>query len=357
MPDFILGPDSDPSKRNVAGLAKANPELTKKAIEARKIGQRITEDVGGKAIHPVSAVPGGMSFSITPEKKAELEAFAKRSVEIATESYRLIMPLFDKYMDMVNDIGLVQSDFLGMTGSGRFEQYDGSIKAIGPDGGALCEFSGKDYLNYIDEKAEPYSYMKFTYLKKGSGFYRVGPLARLNVVDSMGTPEADRMLAEFRAKFGRVPQQPFLYHIARLIEYTAASEKALAILQNGPVTEKKVRNETGPVKNTRGVGVVEAPRGTLIHDYAVNEKGFITRANLIVATGHNNQAMDKGVLQASKKLIKGGNVSEGALNRIEMVVRAYDPCVSCATHAISRWPIMLRVLNSDGKVIREVKKC
>ncbi|MCD1295940.1 Ni/Fe hydrogenase subunit alpha [Methanocella sp. CWC-04] len=357
MPDFILGPDSNPALRNVAGLVKANRDLAKMAIEARKIGQRITEDVGGKAIHPVSAVPGGMSFTISPEKKNELEGFAKRSVEIAKASWDFVLPKFEEYSDLVNNVGIVQSDFIGLTKDGKFDPYDGNIRAVGADGAQLCEFPGKDYASYIVERAEPYSYMKFTSLKKGSGFYRVGPLARINVVDSMGTPEADRMLGEFRAKFGRIAQQPFLYHLARVIEYMAISEKALSILADSSVCEKNIRNATGAVKNTKAVGVVEAPRGTLIHDYTVNDQGFITKANLIVATGHNNDAIDKGVLQAARKLIHGEDVSEGVLNRIEMVVRAYDPCVSCATHAIGRMPIMLRVVDNEGNVIREVKRC
>lgn len=357
MPDFFLGPDSAPAARNVVGMLRFNEGLTKQAIEARKIGQRITEEVGGKPIHAVSAVPGGMSFSLPEGKRAELEAYAKRSLEIARTGWELVLPQFDKYAEMVKDLGLVQSDFMSITKGGKFELYDGAIRAIGADGKQLCEYAGKDYLSYIEERAEPYSYMKFTTLKKGSGFYRVGPLARVNTVDSMGTPEADKMLGEFRAKFGRVPQQPFLYHLARLIEYTAASEKALSLLQDRSICDKSIRSETGAVKNARGVGVVEAPRGTLIHDYTVNDKGFIVKANLIVATGHNNQAIDRGVLQASQKLIHGENVSEGVLNRIEMVVRAYDPCVSCATHAIGRMPITLRIIDSEGNTIREVKRC
>lgn len=357
MPDFLLGPDSPPALRNVAGVAKLNEAFARQAIEARKIGQRITEEIGGKAIHPVSAIPGGMSFVLSKEKRAELEAYAKKAVEIGKNGWEFIIPQMEKYTDMINEIGIVQSDFMGLTKGGKWEQYDGLIKAIDANGSTLCEYPGKDYLSYIEEKAEIYSYMKFTYLKKGSGFYRVGPLARLNVVDAMGYPEADKMLAEFRKKFGRIPQQPFLYHLARVIEYTAASERALSLLQDPAILDKKVRNESGGVKNTRGVGVVEAPRGTLIHDYTVNDKGFITKANLIVATGHNNQAMDKGVLQAAKKLIKGGNVTEGTLNRIEMVIRAYDPCVSCATHAIGRMPVKLTVYDSDNNIISEVTRC
>ncbi len=357
LPDYILGPDHDPALRNVVGLVQANAELAKTAIEGRKIGQRITEEIGGKPIHPISAIPGGMSFALSAEKRAQLETMAKRSVEIAKLTWPVVMQQMDKYADLVNGIGLVQTDFLGLTRDNKLEFYDGNLRAMGADAGQIADFPGKDYLGYIEEMAEPYSYMKFTKLKKGSGFYRVGPLARVNLVDSIGTPEADKMLAEFRQKFGRVPQQSLLYHAARTIEYTAASEMALALLQDSAITDKNVRTPVTGVKNTRGVGVVEATRGTLIHDYTVNDKGFITRANLIVATGHNNRAIDKGVLQASQKLIHGDNVSEGTLNRIEMVVRAYDPCVSCATHAIGGMPIMLTVMDSEGKIIREVRRC
>lgn len=357
MPDYILGPDTSPATRNIVGLVQANAELAKTAIEGRKIGQRITEEIGGKPIHPVSAVPGGMSFALSNEKKAQLEAMAKRSVEIAKVAWPLVMQQMEKYKDLVNGIGLMQSDFVGLTRSGKLEFYDGNVRATDANAGQLADFPGKDYLSYIEEMAELYSYMKFTKLKKGNGFYRVGPLARVNIVDSIGTPEADRMLAEFRQKYGRVPQQSLLYHAARTIEYMAASETALALLQDPSITDKNVRTPVTGIKNARSVGVVEAPRGTLIHDYTVNDKGFITKANLIVATGHNNRAIDKGVLQASQKLIHGDNVSEGTLNRIEMVVRAYDPCVSCATHAIGRMPLVLTVMDSEGIIVREVRRC
>jgi F420-non-reducing hydrogenase large subunit len=357
LPDFILGPDTSPATRNVVGLVQANAELAKTAIEGRKIGQRITEETGGKPIHAVSAVPGGMSFALSNEKRAQLEAMAKRSVEIAKVAWPLVMQQMEKYKDLVNGIGLMQSDFVGLTRNNKLEFYDGNVRAMDANGGQLADFPGKDYLSYIEEMAEVYSYMKFTKLKKGNGFYRVGPLARVNIVDSIGTPEADKMLAEFRQKYGRVPQQSLLYHAARTIEYMAASETALALLQDPSITDKNVRTPVTGVKNMRSVGVVEATRGTLIHDYTVNEKGFITKANLIVATGHNNRAIDRGVLQASQKLIHGDNVSEGTLNRIEMVVRAYDPCVSCATHAVGRMPLLLTVIDSEGIIVREVKRC
>ena len=354
MPDFLLDGEG-PATRNIAGLAKADEGLARMAIEARKIGQRITEESGGKPIHPVSAVPGGMSFALQEAKRAALEGYAKRAVEIGKTTWQLVSAGLDKKKDIL-DLGTVTSDFLAMTAGGRFETYDGNFRMVAADGSQLGEFAAKDYASYIEEYAEPYSYMKFTRLKKGSGFYRVGPLARVNVVDAMGTPEADRLLAEFRAKYGRIAQHPFLYHAARVIEFTAASERALALLQDRSITDKHVRTETGGVKSLRGIGIVEAPRGTLIHYYTVNDRGYITRANFIVATGHNNRAIDRGVLEASKKLVHGGNADEGTLNRIEMVVRAYDPCVSCATHAIGRMPITLRIIDSEGTIISEVKR-
>jgi F420-non-reducing hydrogenase large subunit len=356
LPDFVLD-GATAATRNVAGVAKANEGLAKTAIEARKIGQRITEESGGKPIHPVSAVPGGMSFALTEQKRAELEGYAKRAVEIGKATWGLVSAEFDRKKDSLG-LGTVTSDFLAITSNGKFETYDGTLRAVAADGSMITEFPAAKYAENIEETAEPYSYMKFTKLRKGNGFYRVGPLARVNAVDSMGTPDADRMLAEFRAKYGRVPQQPFLYHLARVIEYTAASERALLLLQDKAITDKKVRNEAGAVKSPRGIGVVEAPRGVLIHDYAVNDKGFITRANLIVATGHNNRAIDRGVLEASKQIVRGENVDEGTLNRIEMVVRAYDPCVSCATHTIAgRMPITLKIIDYEGNVVCEVKRC
>ncbi|HUL61531.1 MAG TPA: nickel-dependent hydrogenase large subunit, partial [Methanocella sp.] len=308
-----------------------------------------------KPIHAVSAVPGGMSFALPEAKRAELEAYARRTVEIGKVAWQLVLDTFDKKKDILG-LGTVTTDFLAMTAGGKWETYDGALRMIAADGGPLGEFAAKDYASYIEEQAEPYSYMKFTKLKKGSGFYRVGPLARVNAVDAMGTPEADRQLNEFRAKFGRIGQHPFLYHAARVVEFTAASERALALLQDRSITDRKVRNEVGAVRNTRGIGIVEACRGTLIHDYTVNDKGYITRANFIVATGHNNRAIDRGVFEASKQLLRGGNADEATLNKVEMVVRAYDPCVSCATHAIGRMPITLKVMDCEGHLIRQVER-
>ncbi|MGA9139131.1 MAG: Ni/Fe hydrogenase subunit alpha [Methanocella sp.] len=351
MPDFLLD-GATPATRNVVGLVQANESLARTAIEARKIGQRITEESGGKPIHAVSAVPGGMSFALPEQKRAELEAYAKKAVGIGQAAWQLVNAEFEKKKDIIA-LGTVTTDFLAMTNGGKFETYDGMFRMVAADGSQLGEFAAKQYADYIEESAEAYSYMKFTKLKRGSGFYRVGPLARINAVDAMGMPEADKMLGEFRAKFGRIAQHPFLYHAARVIEFTAASERALALLQDKAITDRNVRTETGGVKNTRGIGIVEAPRGTLIHDYTVNDKGFITRANFIVATGHNNRAIDRGVLSAAKQLIHGENVEEKVLNRIEMVVRAYDPCVSCATHTVGRMPIMLKIIDSEGNIIRE----
>ncbi len=354
MPDFLLD-CATPATRNVVGLVKANEGLARTAIEARKIGQRITEESGGKPIHPVSAVPGGMSFALTEAKRAELEGYARRTIEIGKVAWQLVLDTFEKKKDILS-LGTVTSDFLAMTNGGKWETYDGTFRMVAADGGHLGEFAAKDYASYIEEQTEPYSYMKFTKLKKGSGFYRVGPLARVNAVDAMGTPEADRMLAEFRAKYGRIGQHPFLYHPARVIEFTAASERALALLQDRGITDRNVRTATGGVKSARGIGIVEATRGTLIHDYTVNDKGYIAKANFIVATGHNNRAMDRGVFEASKTLLKGGSPDEATLNKVEMVVRAYDPCVSCATHAIGRMPISLKIIDCEGNIVREVQR-
>jgi F420-non-reducing hydrogenase large subunit len=354
MPDFLLD-GATPATRNVAGLVKANEGLARIAIEARKIGQRITEESGGKPIHPVSAVPGGMSFALPEAKRAELEAYAKKAVETGKTAWGLVTAEFDRKKDIL-DLGTVTTDFLAMTNGGKWETYDGTFRMLAADGSQLGEFAAKDYASYVEENTEPYSYMKFTKLKKGSGFYRVGPLARVNAVDSMGLPEADKMLADFRSRYGRIGQHPFLYHAARVIEFTAASERALALLQGTTITDKNVRTPVTGVKNLRGIGIVEAPRGTLIHDYTVNDKGFITKANFIVATGHNNRAIDRGVLEASKRLVHGGNADEGTLNKIEMVVRAYDPCVSCATHAIGDMPIKLTITDCEGKIVKEVSR-
>ncbi|MDK2974752.1 MAG: F420-non-reducing hydrogenase large subunit [Methanofollis sp.] len=349
-PDFLLG-DAAPAERNVIGLAKRSPAIAKNAIEVRKLGQRITEAVGGKPIHPTNAVPGGMSRPLTTGQQQTLLASAKAGLTIAEEGWEIAKGLMDGF-DF--SLGAVETAFMGMTENGTHAISGGEVRIVGKNGEPLGSFTGEDYLNYIREYTEDWSYLKFCRLASGD-HYRVGPLARLNIVERMGTPKANAALAEYRSAFGRFSQTALAYNAARYVEFLSACERAVELLENPGITGTDVRTPTGGVVQRRGVGIIEAPRGTLIHDYSVDENGIIERCNLIVATCQNNYAMDRGVEDVARKVIKNGEVTEEAANKIETVIRAYDPCISCATHAIGRMPLRIEVRRDDGrggKVIR-----
>jgi F420-non-reducing hydrogenase large subunit len=236
----------------------------------------------------------------------------------------------------------VETGFMGLSNQGAFSFQEGSIQMVGADGKAIGSFQGAEYLNYIDEYSEAWSYLKFCRIK-GGDYYRVGPLARLNIVNRMGTPFADQALKEYRAKFGDFVQSTLAYNIARYIEFLWACERASQLLGDPVVTGGTTRTPVEGVKNRRGVGVIEAPRGTLIHDYSVSENGFIEKCNLIVATCQNNYAIDRGIEQVARNVISGGTLTESGTNRIEMAIRAYDPCLSCATHALGQMPLRIQI--------------
>jgi len=334
-PDFLIGHEVPQGERNILGLIKKSPEIAKKAIEVRKFGQRLTEAIGGKPIHPSSAIPGGISHALSEEKRLELLAMAEKSLTIATDCWEIAKTLLDK-SDL--SFGAVDSSFMALSDNGRFSVCDGTPQIISPNGSPAGTFSDEGYLQFIEEYSESWSYLKFARLTNGN-YYRVGPLARLNIVDSMGTPRADEALDEYRDKFGRLVQTTLAYNPARYIEFLATTERAVELLKDLSITASTIRTPVDEVVHRRGVGIIEAPRGTLIHDYTVNEDGFIEKCNLIVATCQNNWAMDRGVEDVARKVIHNGDISESAKNQIEMVIRAYDPCISCATHAIGQMPI------------------
>jgi F420-non-reducing hydrogenase large subunit len=330
-PDFLVGHEAPAADRSVIGLAKKSPDLAKKAIEVRK--------VGGKPIHPSNAVPGGMSRALDEATRANLLAMAKGGLAIAEEGWQIARTMMDG-TDLT--LGTVETGFLGMMKDKKYSPYEGTVEIMGKDRAPLGSFTGADYTKHIEEFSEDWSYLKFTRLSNGT-FYRVGPLARLNLVNSMGTPIADAALKEYRGKFGETVQAPLAYNLARYVEFLASCEKAVELLQDPAITGTNIRAPVTGVKAARGVGIIEAPRGTLIHDYTVNEKGFIERCNLLVATCQNNHAIDRSIESVARALVRDGTLPEPAANRIEMVIRSYDPCISCATHAIGRraWPIEL----------------
>ena len=334
--DFVIGPDADYAVRNVIGIAKANPELAAQVVKMRYKAKMILENFAGKSIHPVAGVAGGFARPMSEEDRKwmlkdmrEIMDFALFTIDFAKKD------VFPKYLDTIKILGVINTGFIGTVDKdGALNLYDGDIRLMKPDG-TYTDFDVQDYTDYLGEKVIPWSYGKFPYAKSwGEGFsldldapkgiYRANTLARINVADKMATPRAQAELEEFRELFGRPAQATLLYHYARLIEEVYACEHAIELLEDPEITNTDVRAEVVP-KAGRGVGCVEAPRGTLIHDYSTDENGLITRANLIVGTTHNLGPINMSVNQAARALIQNGNVDEGILNKVEMSVRAYDP--------------------------------
>ena len=334
--DFVLGPNTDYQARNVIGLAKANPELAGKVVRMRQKAKMLLERFAGKAIHPIAGVTGGFSKPMTEqdrkdmlEQVQELLDFALFTMDFAKNT------VFPPYLDLIQSLGKIETGFMGTVDqNGGLSLYEGNIRLMRPDG-THAEFAPAEYTEYIGEHVADRSYAKVPYAKswqegvsmdvdQPKGMYRSNCLARMNVVDSISTPKAQAELEDFRERFGRPAQATMLYHWARLIEEVYACEHALELLKDDEILDSHIRTPAEP-KAGRGVGCVEAPRGTLIHDYSTDDNGLITRANMIVGTTHNIGPMNMSVHQAARSLIHGGEVNEEILNSIEMAVRAYDP--------------------------------
>jgi len=373
-PDFVLGPTSDPAERNILGVvAKVGLDIGGEVIKHRAYAQDIQAVIGGKATHPVCGLPGGMSKPITEDERKDFEEKAKSQVEFAKFSLKLFNDLVlanKEYLDLITgNIYTMKSYYMGLVDSNnKINFYDGNIRVIDPDGKEVAKFKPTDYLDYIAEHTEPWSYLKFPFLKKvgwkglvegnDSGIYRVNSLARLNVADGMATPLAQAEYEKMYETLGGKPVHATLaFHWARLIELLYAAERLLELCQDDEITSPEVRTIPTDIPD-EGVGVVEAPRGTLIHHYKTDEKGIIEKANLIVATVQNNPAMNMSVKKAAQGLIKKGKVvSEGLLNMVEMAFRAYDPCIGCATHTLpGQMPLEIVIRDTTGNVIKTLSQ-
>src|SRR5512143_871544 len=342
--DFLLGPSADYSVRNVIGVLQAAPEVAKRVVRVRHMCARMLEILAGKSIHPQAAVPGGFSKPLSPEDRDTLRTMAAEALELAKFSIAFAKEnVFPKYLDVVKSLGVITTGFIGtVKDDGALNLYDGKLRLMAPDG-SFEEFPYERYTDYISEHIESWSYLKFPYAKKWGGFsmdldkpggiYRANTLARINVCDHIDTPLAQAELEEFRRQFGRPAQLTLLYHWARLIELLYNAENTVRLLADPGITDTDTRVKVTP-RAARGVGCVEAPRGTLIHDYETDAEGMVTNVNLIVGTTHNNAPINMSVKQAAQSLIKGGNYDQGLLNTVEMAIRAYDPCFSCATHKL-----------------------
>lgn len=360
-PDFVIGPDADYSVRNVIGIANKVPDIAKKVLHVRYLSQMITQKMGGKGIHPDCAVPGGWSKPIIQDELVQLKEMANECLDFALFAIDFAKKeIFPKYLDTVKSFALINTGFLGMVKDGALNFYDGNLRLMFPDG-SFDEFKPEDYLGHIREHVEGWTYLKFPYAKKAekfsmdldtpSGIYRTNALARINVCDRIATPKAQAEIEEFRKNFGRPAQETLLYHWARLIETVYAAERMKELFDDPEISNPATRVAVTP-RAARGVGSVEAPRGTLIHDYETDEKGIVTDVNIIVGTTHNNAAINMSVKKAAQSLIKNGKYDQGILNTVEMAIRAYDPCFSCATHELDgRIPVKLEILNHEGKIM------
>ncbi|MCK4478830.1 Ni/Fe hydrogenase subunit alpha [Candidatus Bathyarchaeota archaeon] len=371
-PDFIVGPDAPAAERNILGVInKAGLDVGKDVIKHRAYGQRLTAILGGKATHPVCAIPGGISKALSEEGRQEIEEMAKSCVEFAKFSLNLFNDVVLKNEDYVNmiksDIYTMRTYYMGLVDNdNKVNFYDGKVRVVDPEGKEFVKFVPNEYLDVIEEHVEPWTYVKFPYLKKigwkgfvdgaNSGIYRVGPLGRLNASEGMATPLAQQEFERMYETLGGKPIHSTLaFHWARLIEILCASERALELAQDPEITNKDIRNPVGAPGE--GVGIVEAARGTLIHHYVLDEDALVKKVNLIVATTNNSAAINMSVRDAAKGLIKNNVVNEGLLNRVEMAFRAYDPCMACATHfAVGQMPLQVRIYDSERNLVKTLTR-
>lgn len=357
-PDFVMGFDADPAERNIFGVMQKYPELAKDGIALRKFGQSIIELLGGKRIHPSWVVPGGVSSPLTEEHHATIMAqipAAREQILRTLEWYKSIFENFDAEMRSFANfptlfMGLVNED-------GELAMYDGKIRIMDGMGNIVADkLEPKNYQDYIAEAVEPDSYLKSPYYRPmgyPDGIYRVGPLARMNLISRCGTPLADQEWAEFRTLQRGAVLSSFHFHYARLVEILYCVERIEQLLNHPNILSKHVRAHAEP-NRLEGVGMSEAPRGTLLHHYKIDENGLIRWVNLVIATGNNNLAMNKGVLQVARQFIHSTKIEEPMLNRVEAVIRTFDPCLSCSTHAIGQMAMHVQLLAPDGDVVDEV---
>jgi NAD-reducing hydrogenase large subunit len=359
-PDLLLGWDADPADRNVFGLIKTHPELARGGIRLRQFGQEIIESLGGRKIHPAWAVPGGVREALSAERRDHVRGRLPEARATTLSALGHFKDILDRFKEEVDVFGKFPTLFLGLVGKdGIWEHYDGTLRLVDAEGRPVVEaIDTQRFGDLIGEAVEPDSFLKSPYFKPAGyprGVYRVGPLARLNVCLSMGAPLADRELAEYRQRGGETVTSSFFYHYARLIEILAATELIERLLDDPDITSERLRARAS-INRLEGVGVSEAPRGTLFHHYRVDETGLLQKVNLIIATGQNNLAMNAAVTQIARHYITGPQVPEGMLNRVEAGIRSFDPCLSCSTHATGQMPLLVRLLAADGTILDEVRR-
>lgn len=364
-PDFVMGPDAPVAERNILGVIhKVGLEIGSKVIQMRKYGHTVVEMIGGRKVHPCTSIPGGMTKCITEEQRKEIEEMGRWAVDFAQFSLKLFNDIMlgnKSYVDLIlGDVYTHHTYYMGMVdANNKVNFYDGSVRVVDPNGKEFCKYSPSEYMHHIAEHVEPWTYLKFPYLKnvgwKGfvdgidSGVYMATPLSRLNAADGMATPRAQEEYEKFYSTLGGKPvHQRLATHWARLIELLYAAERWVELVTDPEITSPDVH--TRPTQTpTEGISIVEAPRGTLTHHYWTDELGRVTKANLIVGTTNNYAPIQMSTKKAAENLIKNGVVNEGLLNMVEMAFRAYDPCFGCATHSLpGQMPLEITVRDADG---------
>ncbi|MCC7146383.1 MAG: Ni/Fe hydrogenase subunit alpha [Phycisphaeraceae bacterium] len=357
-PDLILGMDSDPAVRNVIGLIQKFPDRARDGVMLRKFGQQIIEWLGGKRVHPAWVVPGGVNQKLSPQRRDEILAATAEAMKIARRTIDWFKTIVDKYPAEIESFANFPTMFASLVNpDGNWEHYDGLLKFIDSKGKSVVEgVLPRDYDKFIAERVEDFSYLKSPYFKPlgpAAGIYRVGPLARLNCCKRMGYPLADKELDDFRGRAGNPALSSFHFHWARLVEIIAGIEGIQRLLDDKEITSDFVRARARP-NRFDGVGISEAPRGTLIHHYRIDGNGQMRWANLIIATGHNNMAMNRGIKQVAERFVDGKKLTEGMLNRVEAVIRTFDPCLSCSTHALGQMPLRIELRDGMGNMVDEL---
>jgi F420-non-reducing hydrogenase large subunit len=373
-PDFVMGPEAPVAERNILGVIhKVGLEIGGKVIQMRKYGHEVIEMIGGRKVHPCTSIPGGMTKGITEEQRDQILEMGKWAVEFGQFSLKLFNDIVlgnKAYVDLIlGDIYTHKTYYMGLVDeNNNINFYDGKVRVVGPDGKEYVKYAPKDYAANIAEHVEPWTYLKFPYLKnvgwKGftdgadSGIYMATPLSRLNAADGMATPLAQAEFEKFYATLGGKPvHQRLAIHWARLIELLYAAEHWVELVSDPEITSPNFH--TIPTeKPTEGVGIVEAPRGTLTHHYWTDERGVTTQVNLIVGTTNNYAPITMSINKAARSLIKKGSVvTEGLLNMVEMAFRAYDPCLSCATHSLpGQMPLQVTIHDADGNPVQVLKQ-
>ncbi len=354
-PDLLFGMNADPAKRNIMGLIAEMPEIAKKGVKLRAFGQKIIEMLGDKRVHPNAAIPGGMNKALHPDKRSEILNQADDIIADCQFAVDLFKDYCSQHTDVVTSFANFGTGYLGLVNNnGQVEYYDGRLRLKDSRGITLEDsVAPENYLSIIEERVEDWSYLKFPYYKKlgyPGGMYRVGPLGRLNVADGCSTPLANKEFQNFK-KLGEngIVQGSLYYHYARLIEMLNAAEEIMSLVEDELICAKDIWVNSSQI-NEEGIGVIEAPRGTLFHHYWVDRSGKMRKVNLIVATGNNNLAMNRAVYEVAREFIHDGSVTEGILNRVEVAIRCYDPCLSCSTHALGHMPLEITICEPDGSV-------